>query len=225
MNIKEIAHKLMALREGMSAFIMSGQLREQLGFDGYGEALARRWIVADQEGSGMVQVTNALGTVAEMRQLAEEFLKEEGEECTFCHKKGSECTCTKCPECKKANCKCESLRESAIVAQAHAFRNRPTLTEIATMGLGNPDRLGTPSAQPSVNTPPPSSTATASRKEPVNVGSSVRVVQDGKSYVGRIAAVKSDGKFEVSFGGPDKPAVQRDYDQTEVTPVGEEVRQ
>jgi hypothetical protein len=218
MNIKEIAHKLMALREGMSAFILSGQLREELGFDGYKEALNRRWIMADQEGSGMTQITNHLGAVAEMRQLAEEFVKEEkdGEECTFCHKKGCDCTCEKCPECKKANCTCEGVSESQIaekvmswttftrgnekyhyddrgahqkgeapkerrneaspviagdakkpkrkwwhsesahfLAQAHAFRTKPGLNEIATMGLGNPDRLGTPPAQPTTSTPAP----------------------------------------------------------------------
>ena len=227
MNIKEIAYKLMALRESMSAFILTGKLRESIGFEGYGEALARRWIVADQEGSGMVQVSNNLGTVAEIRLLAEEYLKEE--ECTFCHKSGDECKCQKCPDCKKANCKCESLSsvaESAhLVATAHAFRTKPSLNEIATMGLGNPDRLGTPPTQPSVSQPPAPTqqptTASPAHTQPVNVGSNVRVVQDGKTYVGRISAVKSDGKFSISFGGPEQPAVQRDYDKTEVTPVDE----
>jgi hypothetical protein len=223
MNIKEIAHKLIALREGMAAFIMSGQLREELGYEGYGEALARRWIMADEEASGMVQITNHLGTVAEMRQLSEEFVKEEGEECEFCHKKGKECTCTKCSDCGKANCKCESVREAAILAQAHAARPRLNLREIATMGLGNPDRQGTPPAQPNVDQPlsptAQPTTATPARTEPVNIGSSVRVVQDGKSYVGLIKAVGQDGKFEVSFGGPDKPPVARTYDKSEVTPV------
>ena len=227
MNIKEIAYKLMALRESMSAFILTGALRESIGFEGYGEALARRWIVADQEGSGMVQVSNNLGTVAEIRLLAEEYLKEE--ECTFCHKSGDECKCQKCPDCKKANCKCESLSnvaESAhLVATAHAFRTKPSLNEIATMGLGNPDRLGTPPTQPSVSQPPAPTqqptTASPAHTQPVNVGSNVCVVQDGKTYVGRISAVKSDGKFSISFGGPEQPAVQRDYDKTEVTPVAD----
>lgn len=289
MNIKKIAHQLIALRERMSAFIMSGQLRETLGYDGYGEALARRWIMPD-ESSGMIQVTSHLSTVAEMRQLSEEYISEET--CTFCHKVGDECKCQKCPTCKKANCACESVkesekkvawttykegndvyhlddtgkrrkgeapkskpaepkpvkpsgetefftrkdwqvksppsaRESAIIATAHAMRNRPTLTEIATMGLGNPDRLGTqPSAmapsQPITPSQQPTS-ATPAHKEAVNVGSNVRIVQDGKTYVGRISAVKSDGKFVVSFAGADKPAVVRDYDKTEVTPVADNV--
>jgi len=280
MNIKEIAYKLMALRESMSAFILTGKLRESIGFDGYGEALARRWIVPDQEGSGMVQVSNHLGTVAEIRQLAEDYIKEE--ECTFCHKSGDECKCKKCPDCKKANCTCDSACESRIdekvmsyttftkgnekyhyndrgeyvkgeakkedrdrsspvasnepkkaksesahfIATSHAFRPKLMLNEIATMGLGNPDRLGTqPSAmaasQPLEPTQQPT-VATPAHKEPVNIGSSVRVVQDGKTYVGRISAVKSDGKFSISFGA-DKPAVQRDYDKTEVTPVADAV--
>ena len=229
MNIKEIAHKLMALREGMAAFIMSGQLREELGYEGYGEALARRWIMADQEGSGMVQITNHLGTVAEIRQLSEEYLREEGKECTFCHKKGSECACKKCPTCKESNCTCESVRESAsIIAQSHAMRQKMSLREIATLGLGNPERTGTPPTLPSVSQPsspastPASTTAAPPREQAVNVGSSVRIVQDGKTYVGRIDAVKSDGKFSISFGG-ERPAVDRTYDKTEITPVADAV--
>jgi len=227
MNIKEIAHKLMTLRESTASFIMSGKLREELGFDGYKASLANGWIVPDQEGSGMVQITNHLGTIAEIRQLSEEFTKEEGKECTFCHKVGGECVCKKCPDCKKANCTCENLRECAMIAQAHACRTKATLTEIATMGLGNPDRQGTPQAQPNTGSTPPQptaqpTTASPSNTQPVNVGSNVRIVQDGKTYVGRISAVKSDGKFSISFGN-EKPAVLRDYDKTEVTPVADAV--
>jgi hypothetical protein len=225
MNIKEIASKLIALRERMSAFIMSGELREQLGYEGYGEALRRHWITPDQEGSGMITLTNNLGTVAEMRQLAEEFVKEEGKECMFCHKKDGECTCKKCPDCGKANCACESLRETALLAQAHAQRSKLSLREIATMGLGNPDRLGTQPAQPNVGqtpapNPPASTTAAPPVQQPMNVGANVRVVQDGKTYVGRVSAVNPDGKFQISFG-PDRPAVDRTYDKTEVTPVAD----
>jgi hypothetical protein len=52
----------------------------------------------------------------------------------------------------------------------------------------------------------------------VNVGSDVKVVQDGREYVGKVSQVKPDGKVAVSFAG-EKPAAARDYDNTEITPV------
>jgi hypothetical protein len=285
MNIKKIAHTLIALREGMSAFIMSGTLREELGFEGYGEALKRGWIQPDQESSGMVTITNNLGTVAEMRQLAEEYLREDNK-CPKCGSGMEYCKCEKCPKCKHVECTCEGTNEShsgnvmsfstfikgntkyhynekgdyvageaprdrreeaspvtpkepvqvkkpwysesndsAPLAQMHAFRTKLSLREISTMGIGNPERQATMPAQPSVRgttTPTSQPPAAPGRQEPVNVGSNVRIVQDGKTYVGRIDAVKSDGKYTISFGG-ERPPVDRTYDKTEVTPVTDTV--
>jgi hypothetical protein len=111
MNIKEIASKLVALREGSSsALIMNGQLRDELGFDGYSEALRRRWIVADMEGSGMVQFNQSMTVLQEMRVLAEEFKKDENKDvCPSCGKKG--CDCKTCPDCNKVKCECKSVKE------------------------------------------------------------------------------------------------------------------
>ena len=119
-NLNEIARKLLALREkSTSGYAMSGQLREELGFEGYGEALRRRWIMADESGSGMVTVTNHLNSVEEIRQLA----SENKECCKGC--KDEECTCM----CKDGKCVCkkkmESLEESAhSISAAHALRNQ-----------------------------------------------------------------------------------------------------
>lgn len=72
MTPKEIAQIILDIREHrMSSFVMPGELREKLGFDGYAEALRRRWLIADSEISGMVQVTNNLSVVEEIRQIAE----------------------------------------------------------------------------------------------------------------------------------------------------------
>lgn len=119
MTINEVAKKLLELREQrMTGFIMSGVLREELGFEGYGEALRRRWIEADLEQSGMVTVTNNLNTVAEIRSLA-----AEAKTCTCKGGKEGECKCG----CKEGKCTCESQQESLsetahFFAQAHAFR-------------------------------------------------------------------------------------------------------
>jgi len=72
MTTQEIAKVILNLRETrMSSFILSGELREKLGFEGYGEAMRRRWLIADTDSSGMVQVTNSLGLIEEIRQIAE----------------------------------------------------------------------------------------------------------------------------------------------------------
>lgn len=329
MNIEEIAAKLVAMRETqMTAFVMTGVLREELGFEGYGEALRRRWIQADEEMSGMVQITNNLGVIAEMRALAEEFkLKAK------CKCNGETCKCG----CKEGKCSCpgeksmesiisemmdvgiprtpvpsgpvttwerflprlqqyfrtdpqvaknaqsigvtpdelfkqheaemrkqfektmtrrraggmspvespgygqspienpdypmESLREAAhMLAQGHAFRQKQTLAEIATLGLGRqPDSAGTPivglgaqSAQPAapaatapVQAPNP---ASPSSPQMLGIGADVRVVEAGKTYVGKVSQVKPDGKMQISFGG-EKPANVRDYDKSEVSPA------
>jgi len=72
MTPKEIAQVILTVRENrMSSYIMPGELREKLGFEGYSEALRRRWLIADSDVSGMVQVTNILAVVEELRQIAE----------------------------------------------------------------------------------------------------------------------------------------------------------
>ena len=234
MNIKEIAAKLTEMRETrMTAFIMSGQLREELGFDGYAEALRRRWIQADEDMSGMIQVSNNLGVIAEMKALALEYAEESAKPCMMCHKDGKGCTCTKCKDCGKANCTCESLRESAILSVAHANRTKQTLAEIATYGLGRqPDNVGSPivglgaqSAQPASPASPapiqrPNPSASPANPQVMGVGADVSIVQDGKTYVGKVSQVKPDGKMQISFGG-EKPSAVRDYDKSEVAPLAD----
>lgn len=123
MTINEVAKKLLDMREKrMTGFIMSGVLREELGFEGYGEALRRRWIEADTEQSGMVTVTNNLGMIEDIRKLAAECK----DRCGTCGK--NQCKCDgRCDSCKGEKCTCESvnLKESETAhffAQAHAFR-------------------------------------------------------------------------------------------------------
>ena len=104
MSINEIAKRLITLRETrMTGFIMAGVLREELGFEGYGEALRRRWIEADMEQSGMMTITNHLGTVAEIRQLASECK----EKCGTCGKASCKCD-GRCDSCDGDKCTCES---------------------------------------------------------------------------------------------------------------------
>lgn len=230
MNIKEIAAKLLKLREErMTAFIMTGQLREELGFEGYSEALRNRWIQPDEEGSGMITITNNLGKVAEMRELAHQYAQECKDRCGSCGK--NKCACDgRCDACKGEKCTCESapVRESASFALAHASRTKMTLAEAATLGLGHQsDTAGTPivgisqqstpTAPAAISKPDP---AAPNRPQALSIGSDVRVVENGKTYVGKVSQVKPDGKMQISFGG-EKPATIRDYDKSEVSPAAD----
>lgn len=216
MNNKEIAAKLLKLREErMTAFIMTGQLQEELGFEGYAEALRQRWIQPDEEASGMVVVSNDLNRVAEMRELAEQYKDECKSKCDKCGK--TKCSCDgECGACKGNKCVCnskQSTREAANLAVAHATRTRMSLDEIATLGLGNtPDTpTATTPAAPAVNR-----VNVAGQDQPIDVGTDVNVVENGKTYTGKISQVKPDGKLQISFGA-DKPVNVRDYDKSEVS--------
>src|SRR5919109_2733528 len=80
MKTSTIAKILLDHREkSMSSFIQSGQLRDQLGTEGYAEALRRRWIVADEDLSCMVRVTNEMTKVAQIREAAQFAEPEEPE--------------------------------------------------------------------------------------------------------------------------------------------------
>lgn len=225
MSINDIAQKLLVLREQRNTgLLMAGTLREELGFEGYGEAIRRRWIVPDESGSGMVTVTNHLGTVAEIRQLAAEAKAT----CQGC--KDGECTCM----CKDGKCSCKSKTESInedahMIATSHAFRQKQSLAEYSTLGLGRTGDapvtpvvgLGKEHSTPASSVPaaaPSAAAPEAARQAPVAVGADVRVVENGKEYVGKVSQVKPDGKYAVSFAA-DKPAVARDYDKTEVSPL------
>lgn len=237
MNVNEIAKKLMFMRENrVTGYIMAGHVREELGFEGYGEALRLRWIEPDMDQSGMVTITNHLGKVAEMRQLAAEAKGA-------CKCKGETCACG----CKDGCCVCESIKESEsspgahFFAQAHAFRRNAAgmgetapVTEVATLGLGRTGEapttpvigLGAQSAAPAPSQPSASPNPLprpfpvqpgSSAQSPLGIGSDVSVVEkDGKQYTGKISRTLPDGKFEIGFAGQ-HPSVTRSYDKTEIS--------
>lgn len=219
MTINEIAQRILTLRETrMTGYIMAGVLREELGFEGYGEALRRRWIEADMEQSGMVTITNNLGMVEEIRKLANEAKK--------CCCKDGKCECG----CKDGKCTCESVapvkEDAHFLASSHAYRTHQPIQEVATLGLGRtgdapaapvPGLGAQSAAAPTQHTPPQAANpATPARTQPVGIGQDVAVVENGKQYVGKVSKTLPDGKFEISFAG-EQPPVRRSYDRTEVS--------
>ncbi|MGV0949095.1 MAG: hypothetical protein ACOYB3_00175 [Azonexus sp.] len=124
----------------MTGFIMAGVLREELGFEGYGEALRRRWIEADMDQSGMVTISNNLGVIESIRQLAAECK----DKCGTCGKASCKCD-GRCDSCNGDKCTCEAQKpaqeavsETAhFFAQAHAFRRN---------AVGENEGMGAPAA-------------------------------------------------------------------------------
>src|SRR4051812_1805261 len=68
MKISEIARALIA----SPAIVPPGKLREQLGHDGYKEALRRGWIAPDTEFSGSIKVTARRDRREEMQEAAKD---------------------------------------------------------------------------------------------------------------------------------------------------------
>lgn len=68
--LSEIASTLLSRRATLSSYVPTGQVRQDIGVDGFQEAVRRTWLVPDVE-SGEVHITNHLGTLAEMKRIAE----------------------------------------------------------------------------------------------------------------------------------------------------------
>jgi hypothetical protein len=50
------------------------------------------------------------------------------------------------------------------------------------------------------------------------IGDSVVVAENGKTFTGTVGSV-NNGRYTLTFGGPEKPVGQREYDEKEVRMV------
>jgi hypothetical protein len=71
MTPPEIAKSLLDRRNRMNPIVLPGEIRSAIGVEGVAEALKRRWLLPDLEDSGFLRVTNDLGVIESMRQLAQ----------------------------------------------------------------------------------------------------------------------------------------------------------
>jgi len=74
--------------------------------------------------------------------------------------------------------------------------------------------MGASSANNATSTPT-STSPSSGQPSPRDVGSEVKVVENGKTFQGKVEAKTDDGKYKVSFGG-DRPAQEREYEETEL---------
>jgi hypothetical protein len=203
-TLKEIATIILERRQRMNPTVMQGEMSTVLGEDGLQEALNRRWLVPNYE-SGYLQVANHGSVVEDMQAIA--ALPDPTPEA-------------------------DNLGESRNVCQQHAIRGRAdimeasVLSEIAAPATGRPSpgfvqasASSTPTA-PAAPAPAAPAPAAPGAVAGNAVGEDVSVVQDGKTYQGKIASV-NNGRYKLSFAGPARPQ-DRDYAQNEINRVAQQ---
>jgi hypothetical protein len=204
-TLKEIATIILERRQRMNPTVMQGEMNQVLGEDGLGEAISRRWLVPNYE-SGYLQVSPSGSIVEEMQAIAA------------------------MPEPTAAP---DTLIESRNVCSQHAFRHAPSLSEASVLseigapGTGRPSPGFVQAAAPATPTAPaampaapaaPAAGGAAGGAAPGSaVGEDVSVVQDGRTFQGKIASV-NNGRYRLSFGGPQRPA-DREYQQNEISRI------
>lgn len=206
-TLKEIATIILERRQRMNPTVMQGEMNAVLGEDGLGEAIARRWLVPNYE-SGYLQISPSGSIVEEMQALAA------------------------MPDPAPV---VDNLSESRNLCQQHAIRGRAEigeatfLSEIAAPATGRPSPGFVQAAAPGTPTspapapaspaaaPPPNSPSGAAAAANNAVGEDVAVVQGGKTYQGKVASV-NNGKYRLSFAGPERPQ-DREYASNEINRV------
>jgi hypothetical protein len=183
-TVNEIAALVLERRLRSSPTVMQGEMRDVLGEDGFGEAITRRWLVANED-TGYLQVSPDAARISEMEELAKEVPKVTLE---------------------------SSDRETKLTLE-HANRanvEERYLGEISAPATGKP----APGFAPRTPTAPSpvAPIAPAGAQMQSAIGDDVAVVENGETFQGKIATVQPNGRYKISFGGPQKPAIDRDYE-------------
>lgn len=165
----------------------TGELINLIGSDGIQEALLNRWLVPDPD-TGFLTLNTGGGKLQELE---------------------SACHCY----CGKTDCACAMETEKPLM---HTI---PLRENFAGFGIPHP----APSAGITVNTPvmprqqapqAPTSPAPQSNGAP-QIGDSVMVGENGKTFNGVVGTVGQDGRYKISFGN-DKPPMDREYSANEL---------
>lgn len=204
MNSAEVAKHILGLRN-TSHVIAQGSLIAEIGREALVEALNNRWVVPDDSGYLMVSCDH--GKISEMTEVSESTVEEE----------------IKVDDSAGLGLG-EKLRVYHDLVGEHI--DRPgrgcvsSINEIAAPATGG-QSPGMPGSNQQSNMSNPQQAQTASSATPAsdsggyNVGDSVGVVENGKTYVGKVSKVDGD-KYVLSFGSQ-SPGVQRDYTSKELS--------
>lgn len=163
---------------------MQGEMLGILGEEGMSEAINRRWLVPSYD-TGYLQVTGDLGVVEQMKEIAQ------------------------MPDAVIQ----DSVLESSRFVIQHARRSLTeahVISEIAAPATGAPAptmRVSTPAASPAA-APNPADDALS------DVGDDVAVVENGKTFQGKIQSKGPTGRYKISFGA-ERPGMDREYEPTD----------
>jgi hypothetical protein len=190
-TVNEIAALVLERRARSSPTVMQGEMRDVLGEDGFGEAINRRWLVANED-TGYLQVSSDGARLSEMEELAKTVSKPA----------------------------VESVERDSKYTLEHATRaslHEAYIGEIAAPATGKP----APGFAPRTPTAPSPTApiAPAGAQMQSAIGDDVAVVENGETYQGKIATVQPNGRYKISFGGPQKPAIDRDYEAKDFRPL------
>lgn len=180
-TIKEVAQVVLERRHRPNPTVMQGEMLGILGEDGMSEAINRRWLVPSYD-TGYLQVTGELSKVQEMEEIAQ--LPD--------------------PVIQ------ETVLESSRFVVQHARRSLTeanVISEIAAPATGAPApamRISAPAASPAA-APNPADDALA------DVGDDVAVVENGRTFQGKIQSKGPTGRYKISFGA-ERPGMDREYE-------------
>lgn len=190
MNVNEVAAALLERRLKSNPVIMQGEMQQLLGAEGMSEALRQRWIVPDNE-TGFLKISGDENIMDSMRSFAATVESKPAPE----------------PEKKP-------VREARDFAMEHAGVEPRIVHELLAPGTGHDNSAAVPKAPAMPTTP-----ASTSPKK-YQIGEDVMVVENGKSYVGKVAK-DDNGRYTVSFGD-NKPPQPKQYGQEELSPVSQQ---
>jgi hypothetical protein len=190
-TLKEIAQTILERRARMNPTVMQGEMLNVLGEDGLSEALSRRWLTPNFE-SGYLQVSGHDAAVLEMQEIA--------------------AMPDPTPEP-------DGLGESRKATLEHATRARASIMEASVLSEIAAPATGRPSPSFSAPQAPatPTSAPPANPNAPYNIGDDAIVVENGKTYQGKVSS-NQGGRYKISFGGGERPAA-REYAANEISRV------
>lgn len=223
MNTAQIAATLIERRKRPNPVVFQGEILSAIGSDGLSEALARRWLVPNHD-TGYLQFSPDEGVMLEMRQMAVTEADKKKRETDDDDDSTSDVEKAEKKRAKGEHDRAradfyddgdeedEKVEESAarMIIAGHANRDRLSEDIYGMAGSSSPA-----SSAPAAPAPAATGSPRTHRSEPRDIGHSVTVVENGKTYQGKVAAKTEDGKYRVSFGG-ERPPQERAYSEEEL---------
>lgn len=199
MNTIVVARKLNERRLRPNPVMTTGEIISTIGAEGMQEAINRNWLVPDLD-TGFMMVNMNAGKLAEVEEAC------------------------RCPECKKPECNCESLKaersQASLRVMPLGIRENWAGFGVGGGSNGGIGGGGVGGAAPMMPRPQPASPTTPPDKRNPQIGDDVMLADEGQTYTGKVSTVGQDGRYRLSFGN-NKPRMDREYGPEEIRLVGQ----